>query len=127
MPGAFRTQADLVNAVIGNLGGLAIGQTPNVEDVANISAEIDSMLRMLAGLEICYVADANAVPGAIFSPLADIIAGELANEWGKSGDEFTQLISRGLGMPPGSGSGAMAIKQIMRGRPTFEPLRAQYF
>jgi hypothetical protein len=127
MPGAFRTQADLVNQVLENLGALVIGQTPNVEDVAAVASEIDSFLRMLAGLDICYVADANAIPGAIFDPLASIIAGELANAWGKTGDEFQQLMARGLGMPPGSGSGAMAIKAITRGRPTFEPLRVQYF
>jgi hypothetical protein len=127
MPGAFRTQADLVNQVLENLGALAIGQTPNVEDVASVASEIDSFLRMLAGLDICYVADSNAIPGTIFDPLAAIIAGELANAWGKTGDEFTQLVSRGLGMPPGSGSGAMAIKAIMRGRPTYESLRVQYF
>jgi hypothetical protein len=127
MPGAYRTQTDLVYAVLGNLGALAIGQIPNVEDVASINNSIDPILRELAGLDICYIADSNAIPGALLSPLADIIAGEVANGWGKTGDDFAQLIQRGLGVPPGSGSAAMAIKQIMRGRPTFEPLRAQYF
>jgi hypothetical protein len=127
MPGAFRTQTDLVNAVLGNLGALAIGQIPNVEDVASVTNSIDPILRELAGLDICYIADSNAIPGALISPLADIIAGELANGWGKLGDEFAQLMQRGLGVPPGSGSGAMAIKQIMRGRPTYEALRVQYF
>ena len=127
MPGAFRTKADLVNAVIGNLGGLAIGQAPNVEDVAMVSGEIDSMLRMFAALDIVYIADADNIPGAVFSPLADMIAGELANDWGKSDGDFAQLISRGLGVPPGSGSAAMALKQMNRGRPTYEALRVQYF
>jgi hypothetical protein len=127
MSGAFRTQTDLVYAVLSNLGALAIGQAPNVEDVANVTNSIDPILRELAGLDICYIADSNAIPGALISPLADIVAGEIANAWGKTGDDFAQLVQRGLGAPPGSGSGAMALKVITRGRPTYESLRAFYF
>jgi hypothetical protein len=34
------------------------------------------------GLEIVYVADPNNIPGAWFSDLADIVAGECASKFG---------------------------------------------
>jgi hypothetical protein len=60
-------------------------------------------------------------------PLADILASECANRFGASSDDFAKLQAKGLGVPVGSGAAAMAIKQIMRGRPTYEPLKSVYF
>jgi len=127
MPGAFRTQTDLVLESLANLGVLAAGQVPDVEDVQYVQEKLDAIFRMLAGLDICYIADANNIPGALFSPLADIVAGDCATKFGSSPDDFAKLTQKGLGVPPGSGAGAMAIKAITRGRATFEPLRAMYF
>jgi hypothetical protein len=127
MPGAYRTQTDLILEALANLGVLAAGQAPDVEDVQYVQEKLDSIFRMLAGLDIAYIADANNIPGALFSPLADIVAGECAAKFGCSPDDFTKLTQKGLGVPPGAGAGAMAIKAITRGRPTFEPVRAFYF
>ena len=127
MPGQFRTQADLVNEALGNLGALGLGQAPDVEDFAYVNGQVDSVLRMLAGLEICYIADPDNIDGALLNPLADILASECANRFGASSDDFAKLQAKGLGVPPGSGAAAMAIKIIMRGRPTYQPLQSIYF
>ena len=39
----------------------------------------------------------------------------------------TQLVGKGLGDPPGTGSAAKSLKQMLRGKPTYEILRAEYF
>ena len=127
MAGAYRTQTDLVLEALANLGVLAAGQVPDVEDVQYVTEKLDAIFRMLAGLDICYIPDPNNIPGAFFSPLADIVAGDCATKFGSSPDDFAKLTQKGLGVPPGSGAAAMALKQITRGRPTFEPLRVCYF
>lgn len=127
MAGAYRTQTDLVLETLANLGVLAAGQVPDVEDVQYVTEKLDAIYRMLAGLDICYIPDPNNIPGAFFSPLADIVAGDCATKFGSSPDDFAKLTQKGLGVPPGSGAAAMALKQITRGRPTFEPLRVCYF
>ena len=127
MAGAYRTQTDLVLETLANLGVLAAGQAPDVEDVQYVTEKLDAIFRMLAGLDICYIADPNNIPGALFSPLADIVAGDCATKFGSSPDDLAKLTQKGLGVPPGSGAAAMALKQITRGRPTFEPLRVCYF
>jgi hypothetical protein len=125
--GRFRTQADLTNEALGNLGALGLGQAASVEDVAYISDKVDPVLRMLGALQICYIADADAIPGEMLNPLAAILASECANRFGVSTDDFAKLQQLGLGVPPGSGAAAMTLKQITRGRPTYEPLRSIYF
>lgn len=125
--GGFRTKADLTNEALGNLGALGLGQAANVEDVAYISDQVDPLLRMLAAMEICYVPDPDSIPGEWLNPLSDILASECANRFGASADDFAKLQAKGLGVPPGSGAGAMTLKQITRGRPTYEPLRTIYF
>jgi hypothetical protein len=37
------------------------------------------------------------------------------------------LNSQGLGTPPGTGAGAMMLRQMNRGRPTYETLRTTSF
>jgi hypothetical protein len=109
--------------VLSNLGILAAGQTVAPEDFSTVSNQLDSIFRMLGALEIVYVADPTQVPGEWFLPLADIVAGVVASDFG-AGPEFVKM---GLGMPPGSGNAAIALKIMTRGRPTGEPQRTESF
>jgi hypothetical protein len=125
--GRFRNQADLITATLARLGVLAPGQAQDPEDTAYVTAEIDSIFRMLNDLEICSLPDPNNIPGQWFVSLADILAGECATKFGSSPDDYAKLKKQGLGEPAGSGAGAMALKAMTRGRPTFETLRVHYF
>ena|SRR6516162_4231633 len=127
MAGAYRTQTDLINKALANLGVLAAGQSVDPEDSALVQAEVDPLFRKLNALEIVYVADANNIPGSWLSDLADILAGECATKFGAiSPDQYGLLVSRGLGMPPGAGIAALSLKQMTRGRPTYEVLQTDY-
>jgi hypothetical protein len=123
----FRTSTDLVTEALANLGVLAAGQPIDVEDFSWIQEKLDSIFRKLAGLEICYVPDPGNIPGAWFSDLADIVAGECASKFGLVDPEFTAKVNKGLGgagpVPIGAGTAAMSLKIMSRGRPTYEPLR----
>lgn len=125
--GRFRSQSDLVTETLANLGVLAVGQSQDPEDTNYVLAKYDAILRELAALEICYVADPNSIPAEFFASLADIMAGECATKFGSSPDDYGKLKKQGLGIPPGTGAGAMALKAITRGRPTYERLRVEYF
>lgn len=125
--GRYRSQSDLITEALANLGVLAPGQAIDVEDQNYVAEKYDSILRMLASLEICFVADPNNIPGEWFAPLADIVAGECATKFGSNTEDYQRLKQQGLGIPPGTGAGAMALKAITRGRPTYERLRVEYF
>jgi|SRR5215813_954807 len=125
--GRFRTQTDLITEALANLGVLAPGQAVDVEDQSYVASKLDSILRTLMFLDICFVPDPNSIPGEWFAPLADIVAGECATKFGANTEDYQRLKQQGLGIPPGSGAGAMALKQITRGRPTYERLRVEYF
>ena len=127
----FYTANDLVNEALANLGVIAAGQPPSVEDFNAINSRIDAIFRKLAALEICYVADPNNIPGEWFTDLAAIVAGECATKFGASGDYVGVLINAGLGgfgqVVLGGGTAAQSLKIMLRGRPTGEPLRTQSF
>jgi hypothetical protein len=124
--GRFRNQADLVTATLARLGVLAPGQSVDPEDTAYVTAEIDSIFRKLNDLDIVSLPDSNNIPGQWFSDLADILAGECATKFGSSPDDYAKLKKQGLGEPVGSGAAAMSLKQMTRGRPTYETLRVHY-
>lgn len=131
----YRTQADLINEALANLGVLSAGQPTDPEDYNYVQEKLDAIVRKLAGLEIVFVPDVNNIPGAWFSDLADIVAGETATKFGMTGQALADLMNKGLGgavgpagpVPVGGGSAAKSLKQMMRGRPTGEVLRVEYF
>ena len=123
----YRTQDDLINEALANLGVLSPGQPVDVEDYNYVLDKCDSVYRKLGALEIVHVPDPNHIPGSWFSDLADILAGEVATKFGSNPDHYMMLIQRGLGVPPGAGAAALSLKQMTRGRPTYEPLQTDYF
>lgn len=131
MTSPFRSSTDLVTEALANMGVLAAGQPIDPEDFSYVSEKLDSIFRKLAGLEIVYVADPGNIPGAWFSDLADIVAGECATKFGIVGDEHATLVNKGLGgvgnVPIGAGTAAQSLKIMGRGRPTYETLRFQNF
>lgn len=112
---------------LANMGVLSAGNPVDVEDFSSVNEKLDSIFRKLAALEICYVADANNIPGAWFADLADIVAGECATKFGFVGEALAALVNKGLGgegnIEIGAGTAAKSLKIMTRGRPTYEPLR----
>jgi hypothetical protein len=127
----FRTSTELITLVLQRSGLLSIGNSPDLEDVANVNTQLDSIYRKIAGLEIAYVSDPNNIPGAWFSDLADIVAGECGTSLGIVGEELTSLVNKGLGgvggVEIGAGTAAKSLKIMTRGRPTYEVQRIQNF
>lgn len=123
----FRTSSDLVMEALKNLGVLSVGNPVDPEDFNYVNEKLDSIFRKIAGLEICYVPDPDNIPGALFSDLVDIVAGECATKFGFSGDTMVTLVNKGLGgamgVAIGAGTAAQSLKIMSRGRPTYEPLR----
>lgn len=131
MASPFRTSSDLVTETLANLGVLSAGQPVDPEDFNYVNEKLDSIFRKLGALEICYVPDPDNIPGAWFSDLADIVAGECATKFGSNPDHYSMLVMRGLGgvgsVPVGAGSAAQSLKIMSRGRPTGEPLQTDSF
>lgn len=131
--GAFRSSQDLIYEVLSNLNALAAGQVPDPDDYAFVNEKLDPLARSLAGLQICFWADTNNIPGEWYTFIADIVAGEVAHKFGKSGEELMTIKAAGLGAPapagagPGSGAAAMALKIITQSRATYEVARTEYF
>lgn len=132
----FRTSTDLINEALAMLGVLSPGQSTDPEDFNYVSEMLDSLLRKLAQLEIVYIPDPTNIPGAWFLDLAACLAGECAAKFGATPSDQANLVYRGLGgcigpngqwIQVGAGAAALSLKQQLRGRPTWEPLRALYF
>ncbi len=123
----YRSSSDLVLQVLDDLRVTAVGQPIDVEDFNKINAQLDSIFRKLAGLEIVFVADPANIPGAWFKDLAKIVAGEVCGSFGLVGQEFVDKVNEGLGgqgpVEIGAGAAAKSLKIMGRGRPTYEPLR----
>lgn len=126
----YRTSNDLIVEVLAKIGVLVAGQPPNPEDFAYVSELLDSLFRKLAALGICYVPDPNNIYGVWFSDLADIVAGECATKFGVANDDYVKLLNKGLGgaqgVDVGFGAAAKSLREINRGRPTYEVLTSEF-
>jgi hypothetical protein len=82
----YRTEADLLQEVLENLGVLAAGQTPELEDLARVSEKLPSIIALLAATEIVYIPDIQNIPDEYFIPLADCVAYSCKQKFGIVGD-----------------------------------------
>lgn len=123
----YRSSSDLVLETLKNLGVLSVGNPVDVDDFNYVNEKLDPTFRKLAGIEVVFVADPDNIPGAWFSDLADIVAGECASKFGLVGQEFVDKVNKGLGgaggVEIGAGTAAKSLKIMGRGRPTYQPQR----
>ena len=115
-----RTRADLVTKILEILINLPEGQAAEIEDSARVDRNLPSLQAQIAALEIIYVTDLGAIPDAWFLPFAKLCAYELRNEFGVTG-EFEATLRNGYD------EGFRQLKTMTRGRPTYQPQRANYF
>lgn len=112
-----RTRADLVVKILEKLGVVPEGQPPETEDTARIDRNLPALFDELAGREIVYVADIENIPSVMFLSLAKVAAYELRNEFGIMADAAAVALKAENDEAIGN------LKVILRGRPTYEPLR----
>jgi hypothetical protein len=118
---ATRTRSDLVNQALANLGVLAAGQTPETEDFDSVDGHVDGVIASLSAREIVTVDDDEAIPGEWFAPLAILLANDAAMEFGLPG------VPAAPGNPSPVLSAENSLRLMVRGRPTHERLRVEYF
>jgi hypothetical protein len=130
----YRTRSDLITAALGKLGAVTTTMPPEVEDVAYVDNELDSICRKLESLEIVSVPDRGQpgpsggnIPGQWFDDLSSIVADLCQSKFGIPAADAAGLTQRGLGVPPGSGAAAMSLAKMSHGKATFETMRAEYF
>jgi len=129
-----RSRSDLITGALAKLGVAISNQPPDLEDVQYVDSEIESICRKLEAIELVFVPDRGSpgpqggnIPGAWYDDLTSIVAELVAPKFGMSPDDMAKLTAKGLGIPPGTGAAAMSLHKILRGRPTYETLRVDYF
>lgn len=115
-----RTKSDLVNQVLENLGVLAVGQTAEVENTSRVDARISGILSTLRAREVFYLGDADNIPDEAFEPLSNVVSWECRSMFGVTGDELVPL-------KQANDDAIAGLKIMSRGRPTYQPLRTEFF
>lgn len=114
------TRAQLVNETLDLLGASAIGQSADPESYAKVDGKVNATLASLAARELVYVPDPDDIPDEIFNQLAAIVAEECKTKFGLSPEEVVKLETD-------RAQAEAEIREMVRGKPTFEPQRARYF
>lgn len=130
MAGNWRSQQDVVNGALARIGVLVAGQAADPSDFNYVNEEITSIFFKLKSLSICAIPDAQNIPAQWYNDLCDIVAGECATKFGVDNETFVKLKNAGLGgvqgVDVGFGAAAKSLREINRGRPTFEVLQTLY-
>lgn len=110
-----KTRIQLVNRVATKLMIVGSGQSLPAEDFNVIDDIVDSVLADLNARTIIYVDDSDAVDIAAFEWIADVLADTAAPDFGIPRDPNKVAIAE------------MRLQEINAGRPTYEPMVAEYF
>jgi hypothetical protein len=116
----FRTEADLLQEVLENLGVLAAGQTAETEDLNRVSEKLPSIVALLGASEIVYIPDLNNIPDEYFIPFAACVAFHCKSKFGLIGDSAAE-VDKDYQLA------LLQFRVMNRGRPTGEILRAPQF
>src|SRR5262249_22747860 len=116
----MRTRAELVNKALDVLGVTAVGQTVDADTAKIVNDDLDTVLKSLASRQLCYVPDPSQIPDEIFVQLGILLADANKNNFGLQQDELDKLNAAVL-------QAESQIREIVRGRPTYERQRAEYF
>lgn len=116
---SYRSQADLVQEVLENLGVLPAGQLPQLEDTTRVVEKLPSIVASVAAREIVYIPDINNIPQQYFIPFSIIVAYECKDKFGLIGDAAASLTQDNT-------NAILQLRVMNRGRPTFEPLKTDY-
>lgn len=114
-----RTQAELIDRVLGDLGALEANQVANEEDVLRVKNILPSVGPYLASKEIAYVPDFNNVPQDAFIPLAWIIGYLCHTDFGIQGEELQTVLTD-------HSNGVTDLYKIYRGRPTYGHVKSEF-
>lgn len=131
MASNYSTQTDLVNDALARVGVLIAGMSADPEDFAYVNNAVLPTMFKLAALNICQVPDTNSIPNQWFNDLSRVLAGEVCTKFGVSSEEYVRLTNDGLGgvngVDVGQGAAAKSLREMNRGRPTYELLQVVYF
>lgn len=115
-----KTQSELVDQVLENLGVLGEGQTSELDQIQRVNDRLPGVIETLRSTEVFYLGDLEAIPLEAFVPLSDVVAWECRSKFGVTGDDLVVLESayeRAIRM----------LRVMTRGRPTYAVLATEYF
>lgn len=115
-----RTQSDLTTQILVDLTVVPEGMAAEIDDIARVTASLQSLFDELAGREIVYIPDPQNIPDAWFLSVSAICAYELRKTFGVTGDAANQL-------KIANDEAIGKLKTMTRGKPTYEPLRTVTF
>lgn len=117
---ATKTQTDLVNQALSNLGLLAAGQVASAEDFDAMSKYVDPLIAELENRDLVTVDDPDEIPAEWFLSIATLLADAAANDFGLPG------VPAAPGKDPVLAA-ETKLREIVYSRPTGAPQRSEYF
>ena len=116
----YKSRLDVETKALDILGMLTVGQPPETEDLLKVDSNWEPLLDLLAGRDIVYVGDLDNVPPAMFLPLATCLANASKMAVGVNAEEYPRLAAEAV-------EAEAQLRQIMHGRPTYQPFRMESF
>src|SRR5262245_9778313 len=114
-------RASLIEKVLKHLGAWQAGQDLAPEDYQAIDGDLDAHLAAMAAADI-YVVEtpADDVPAEAYAELAAYLANEYAEDFGLSGEDAARVAQ-------GAALAEKALRYLRTLKPTYQPMRAEYF
>lgn len=110
-----KTRDQLLARAGTDLGLVQPGEALSDEDSETLDGLVDPLLSQLAADNIIYIQDPEAIDLELFLPLASLLANYAGPSFGSPIND--QAMARDQG----------ALRRISSSKPTFQPLRVDYF
>lgn len=110
-----KTRDQLIQRALKSLAVIEPGEAPSTEDYTTVNDMIDPFLAQLALDQIVYIGDPEAIELEYFEPLARLLANACGPDFGSPINEEAKQRDE------------MILRRLTASRPTYQPLKVDYF
>lgn len=115
-----KTRRELVLRALAVLGIGSVGQAPSDDDYADVNAMVPSLVARLYAEDDVYLGDTETYEDAVFEPVAVLLARDMLDTFAVGFDEANRITAL-------ADNALTRLKLQLRVRPTYAPLKVDYF
>lgn len=115
MADLIKTRDQLIQRALKSLAVIEPGEAPSPEDYTTVDDMIDPLLAQLAVDQVVYIGDPDTIELEYFEPLARLLANACGPDFGSPINEEAKYRDE------------MTLRRLTASKPTYQPLKVDYF
>lgn len=122
-----KTTEELIHRAMEEIGRKDAGEAPSDDDFNIVNGLVEPLIELLNADDVVYIPDIDAIEPMYFLPLARLLAIEASNTFGTDAVQTMLARNRAGNVDALKDREEQILRRITASKPTYAPLKTQYF